>query len=65
MNQQDLIYEYVVRSCEVVCSCCKVSEIQFNVDEFNFIESVINKGWKATHNRLYCPKCASKKLKNN
>ena len=47
----------------VMCSLCGDHLSQLNTDDHDFAERCIRDGWRATDNNVYCPSCASKRLK--
>jgi rubredoxin len=42
---------------------CKTIAGSWDIDDYYFIEELVEKGWRATSQNCYCPSCAKKKLK--
>lgn len=59
---EDLL-DSIVTEQEITCSICKKSEREYNIDDYDFADTIFEDGWRATPNYVYCPDCASKKLK--
>lgn len=60
-----LLNAIVVMSADVSCYGCHKTETIYPIsDEFEVAEIMKEEGWRATkYGNVYCPKCASKKLK--
>ncbi len=54
---------YVFTTTDISCSKCSESDTTGG-DEYEAMKYFFNKGWRATPNNCYCPKCAKKYLKS-
>jgi Zn finger protein HypA/HybF involved in hydrogenase expression len=63
MEEIELLSEAIVVSVEIQCTKCKRTEVNFQTDEFYFADELMEGGWRATKNNIYCPDCAKKYLK--
>jgi hypothetical protein len=63
MKEVDFMQEAIVIEVEIQCTKCgrKIGNCQ--TDEFYFAEELMEFGWRATANNIYCPDCAKKYLK--
>ena len=62
MNELDKIQESVISTVGISCTKCGSVYEDYGMDEFEFSDELVKKGWRATENNIHCPKCA-KKLK--
>jgi hypothetical protein len=59
---EDFIEEETI--CEITCSECRKQECTYG-EAYYEKDTFFEKGWRATQRgNVYCPECASKKLKN-
>lgn len=49
--------------CTILCDECEVLGQEAGVTH-QAGSDLFKKGWRATKNKVYCPKCSKKKLKN-
>ena len=63
MKQITLLIEAIETKYVIECSKCSNKEIGFETYEDYFAEELIELGWRATENTIYCPVCAKKFLK--
>ena len=66
MNREvELIYENVELCCEIHCTNCGKTGTAYGMDDFEGSEYFGENGWRATiYCNIYCPTCATKKLKS-
>lgn len=66
-EDEDMIFldAIVVMSADVSCYGCHKTETIYPIsDEYEAVDIMKQRGWKATkYGNVYCPKCVSKKLK--
>lgn len=64
MKEEDRINESIHTIQELQCTNCKIIGTEHNIDDWCAATSFYKKNWRATkNNNIYCPDCASKKLK--
>jgi Zn finger protein HypA/HybF involved in hydrogenase expression len=61
--KSDDLIESILSEHSITCDKCKDTLSEYNTDEYFFSERLFNLGWRVTNSNTYCPKCASKKLK--
>lgn len=59
----DQLLDWVLVEASTACTSCKTVASEIHTDEYHFSETLFHKGWRSTGPRIYCPACASKKLK--
>ena len=63
------LMDYCETTVDICCSKCGINDTICGADDYNAAEEFFKKGWRATHQNCYCPKCAMKyikeKIKNN
>lgn len=65
MKEVDILQEQIVVECTVQCTKCRKTQVDMQTDEFYFADELMEGGWRATKNNVYCPECAKKHLKSN
>lgn len=61
-EEQEILWQAIETAMTITCLSCKTLEkSQTFKDEFDFSESLIEKGWRTTWKlKIYCPECAKK-----
>ena len=54
------LYDNIETVNTIICSKCGTQEVEFNIDVFEAADSFYEKGWYATSNNIYCPRCRKK-----
>jgi hypothetical protein len=62
-NELDRISEAIEIECSIQCSKCRKIKSTMQTDEYYYGEELLESGWRATINNIYCPECAKKYLK--
>lgn len=68
MNKYDPmdLYNSIETECTITCSCCGMQSNLHEINDFEATDIYFDAGWRATKKgNVYCPECASKKLKIN
>lgn len=61
MNKnEDKLLDYILTICEIKCSKCGTTKVEYDADEYHFAKHRDEDGWKATNMNVYCPECAIK-----
>jgi hypothetical protein len=63
MTELDRMSEAIEVECTIECSKCKKHNGSMQTDEYYFGEELLELGWRATSQNVYCPDCARKYLK--
>jgi hypothetical protein len=65
INEEEKFDGFIQTEMTVECTNPKCKNVagSWDIDEYYFVEELIEKGWRATATNCYCPSCANKKLK--
>jgi hypothetical protein len=59
------LYDSIETECTITCSNCGTQRSAMYVDSDEAVDVFFEEGWRATKSgNVYCPQCASKKLKS-
>lgn len=54
------IWNAVLTEHSIECNKCSKVKKEFNVDEFNFVDNLIEKGWDYKRGMVICDECNNK-----
>jgi hypothetical protein len=57
------LLDYCETTVDICCSKCGTTDTVCCLDDYNAVEEFFKKGWRATLQNCYCPKCAMKYIK--
>jgi len=65
MSKAKMAYDlmaFTSNTTTIKCTKCQETRTEW-LDEYDAVDYFFEKGWRATENHCYCPKCSKKYLK--
>lgn len=59
----DQLEDNILIEASIECTKCKSGDLEMHTDQYYAADEFFKKGWRATPNNVYCPKCAKTYLK--